>query len=187
MISNPVKFSSWAVPSYHVARSTTCWLHVISARCVTHDLHTNTPWPLERTCWRQFAAQWGDCKKSRIAPLNAIIIIMFFVCQGSLFSASVCLVHGRSRKGCIRIFKGGSQNAFKLKWVGPGTEWISAYVRPFSCPFGCHCAFLCQSGMLHICPSCFLLKLKLLKVNVNCAGNVRVKNNPKYSDTVKTL
>ena len=50
-------------------------LHVIGARCVARDLHTIVPWPLERTCWRQFAAQQGDCKKSRTAPLNAIIII----------------------------------------------------------------------------------------------------------------
>ena len=54
-------------------------LHVIGARCVAHDLQTNAPWPLERTCWRQFATQWGDCKKSRIAPLNAIIIIIIVI------------------------------------------------------------------------------------------------------------
>ena len=36
------------------------------------------PGPLERTCWRRFAAQWGDCKKSRIGPLNAIIIIKYY-------------------------------------------------------------------------------------------------------------
>ena len=33
-------------------------------------------WPLECMCWRQFTAQRGDCKKSRLAPLNAIIIII---------------------------------------------------------------------------------------------------------------
>ena len=31
-------------------------LHVISARCVARDLHTVAPGPLERACWRQFAA-----------------------------------------------------------------------------------------------------------------------------------
>ena len=31
-------------------------LHVISAPCVSRDLHTVSPGPLERTCWRQFAA-----------------------------------------------------------------------------------------------------------------------------------
>ena len=51
-------------------------LHMISARCVAPDLHTIAPGPLERACWRQFASLWGDCKKSRIAPLNAIIIII---------------------------------------------------------------------------------------------------------------
>ena len=33
-------------------------------------------WPLERTCWRQFAAQRGDCKKSRTAPLNYSSILL---------------------------------------------------------------------------------------------------------------
>ena len=51
-------------------------LHVISARCVACDLHMIAPGPLERTCWRRFTAQWGDCKKSPIAPLNVIIIIV---------------------------------------------------------------------------------------------------------------
>ena len=60
-------------------------LHVISAR----DLHTVAPGPLERTCWRQFAALWGDCKKSRTAPLNAIIIIIIITCR------STCWVTGR--------------------------------------------------------------------------------------------
>ena len=49
-------------------------LHMISARCVARNLHTIGPMPLERTCWRWFTAQCGGCKKSRIAPLNVIII-----------------------------------------------------------------------------------------------------------------
>ena len=53
--------------------------HMISARCVARDLHTVAPGPLERTCWRRFAALWGDCKNSRIAPLNAIIIIIIII------------------------------------------------------------------------------------------------------------
>ena len=58
---NSVKVSSWAVPSYHVARNTRCctWQ---SAWCVARDLQTIAPGPLECTCWRRFAAQWGDCK-----------------------------------------------------------------------------------------------------------------------------
>ena len=51
-------------------------LHVIGARCVARDFHTIVPWPLERTCWRQFAAQRENCKQSRTAPLNAIINII---------------------------------------------------------------------------------------------------------------
>ena len=52
---------------------------MISARCVAHDLHKIAPGPLERTCWRRFAAQWGDCTKSQIAPLNAITIIIIII------------------------------------------------------------------------------------------------------------
>ena len=37
---------------------------MISARCVALDLHTIAPTPLECTCWRWFAVQWGDCQKS---------------------------------------------------------------------------------------------------------------------------
>ena len=51
-------------------------LHVIGAWCVAHDFHTVVSWPLECKCWRQFAAQWGDYKKSWTASLNAIIIII---------------------------------------------------------------------------------------------------------------
>ena len=56
-------------------------LHMISARCVAHDLHTIAPWPLERTCWRQFTVQWGDCKKSQTPPLNVIITIIMLWLQ----------------------------------------------------------------------------------------------------------
>ena len=48
-----VKFSSRAVPSYHVAHN---MLHVISALFVARDLHEIALRPLESTCWRQFAA-----------------------------------------------------------------------------------------------------------------------------------
>ena len=61
---------------------------MISARCVACDLHTIAPGLLERVCWRQLAAQGGDCEKSRIAPVNAIIIIIIineqvFAVEGS--------------------------------------------------------------------------------------------------------
>ena len=60
---NSVKLNSWAVPLYQVAH---CRLHLISTRCATRDLHTIVPGPLERTCWRQFAAQWRDCKNFKL-------------------------------------------------------------------------------------------------------------------------
>ena len=35
---------------------------MLSAQCIAHDLHMIAPWPLQRICWRQFAAQWTDMK-----------------------------------------------------------------------------------------------------------------------------
>ena len=58
-------------------------LHVISALCVARDLHMIAPELLERTCWRQFVAQLGACKKSRIAPFNAIIISIVIIRRGT--------------------------------------------------------------------------------------------------------
>ena len=54
-------------------------LHVISALCVERDLHTITPRPLERAWWRQFAAQWGDCKKSWIESFNLILLLLLLL------------------------------------------------------------------------------------------------------------
>ena len=51
-------------------------LHVISVLCAARYLHTIAPGPLECACWRQFVVQPRDCKKSRIAPLNAIILLL---------------------------------------------------------------------------------------------------------------
>ena len=49
------------------------------------------PGPLEHACWRRFAAQWGDCKKSPIAPLNMnmIIIIIIIIIIITIINASV--------------------------------------------------------------------------------------------------
>ena len=66
---------------------------MISARCVARDLHTIAPGPLECTCWRRFAALWGDCKKSRIAPLNAIIIIIFVYRENAVRSLGLSCIH----------------------------------------------------------------------------------------------
>ena len=68
-----VKLNSWAVPLYHVTHN---MFHMTSPLCAACDLHTNAPRPLESRCWRQFAAQRGDCKKSRIMPVSAITIII---------------------------------------------------------------------------------------------------------------
>ena len=51
-------------------------------------------WSLERTCWRGFTAQQGGCKISRIAPFNAITIIIIIYPE-SLLSSDVdsnCLI-----------------------------------------------------------------------------------------------
>ena len=41
-----------------------------------HDLHTTEPWQLERTRWRQFAAQWEDCKDLKLRLSVTTILIM---------------------------------------------------------------------------------------------------------------
>ena len=67
-------------------------LLVMSARCVARDLHTIAPRPLEHACWREFAAQWGDCKKSRIVLFNVnIIIIIVFVIIVIIIITCSCL------------------------------------------------------------------------------------------------
>ena len=43
--------------------------------CCTWFAH-NCAWLFECACWRQFAVQWRDCKKSRIVPVNVIVIII---------------------------------------------------------------------------------------------------------------
>ena len=72
--------------SLHTKWQVTWHLHVISAWCVARDLHTTAPGPFECTCWRQFTALWGDCKKSRIAPLNANIIVIMFLSTELVFT-----------------------------------------------------------------------------------------------------
>ena len=61
---------------YQVAHNT---LHMISTRFFACDLHAVVPWLLERTCWRQFMAQQGDCKKSTTALLNTTLIIFIII------------------------------------------------------------------------------------------------------------
>ena len=73
---NSVRLNSWVVSSYHVARN---MMHVMSTWCVARDLNTIASRPLEHTCWRRFAAQWGDCKKSRIAPFNALLLLLLLL------------------------------------------------------------------------------------------------------------
>ena len=67
-------------------------LHVVSTRCVAHDLHTTVPRPLERTYWRQFTGQSGDCKNSQIVPLNAIMMMMTMVMKVRPASTALNLI-----------------------------------------------------------------------------------------------
>ena len=57
-------------PFYHVAHG---MLYVMSARCVARDLHLISSW---------IEAPWGECKTSRIAPFNAIKIIIIYRSRG---------------------------------------------------------------------------------------------------------
>ena len=117
-------------------------LLVISARCVARDLHTIVPGPLERAWWRRFVALWGDCKKSRIAPLNAIIIIIIEERRDSMPLLSTCpsanfllmapmLFFGRIFSLCCSQFRfffclsdfvGGQEGGGRGGWEGGGCE-----------------------------------------------------------------
>ena len=46
---------------------------------ILQSSHMAVPWPLEDMCWRQFMAQWGDCKQSRTAPFSAIVVITIYL------------------------------------------------------------------------------------------------------------
>ena len=95
-------------------------LHVMSARCVARDLHTIAPGPLESRCWREFATQWGDCQKSRIAhcqksrfaPLNAIIIIIIII-----INLRQHTLHSRTRARMC-MFRAGSNSMLYNRLVG---------------------------------------------------------------------
>ena len=79
-------------------------LHAISARYVARDLHTVAPGPLERTCWRRFAAQWGDlelrlwmrllllfsfhCVPQTSTALRWCLLVFYDICRESF---SVCV------------------------------------------------------------------------------------------------
>ena len=92
-------------------------LHVISTQCVSLDLHTIVPGPLEHTCWRQFAAHWGDCKNLElclwIQLLLLLLLLLFWDLQSILRTTkhgNCCGVsdnvhavqHGESRGECFQ-------------------------------------------------------------------------------------
>ena len=65
-----------------------------SAQCVAHDLHTVAPGSFERTSWRQFLMQGGDCKRSWIAPpnVNIITIIIIIIVIGIIFIIIIIVI-----------------------------------------------------------------------------------------------
>ena len=80
-------------------------LHVMSVLCVARDLHTVAPGPLERRVGDSSRRNEEIVKKSRFAPLKAIIINMV-VCRVRSPSVSIpvhcCLLfswEGRRREG----------------------------------------------------------------------------------------
>ena len=75
-------------------------LHVISAQCVAHDLHMIAPGPLERTCWRRFAAQWRDCKKIWNCAFECDYYYYYYI---ALVSAQVNMICTRLRPGHLSI------------------------------------------------------------------------------------
>ena len=73
-------------------------LHVMSARCVACFLHTIMPWPLERTCWRQFAARWGDCRNLKMRVLMRLLLLRWHLLQLSHHIGSHILSSGKASR-----------------------------------------------------------------------------------------
>ena len=96
---NSAKLSSWAVFSYHVAHD---MLHVISARCVARDLHTIARGPLERTCWRQHAALWGECRNIDLRlSMRASLLLSLLNTDRRFCSVLLCSVLLCSVVACV--------------------------------------------------------------------------------------
>ena len=70
-----------------------------------------------RTCWRWFAAQWRDCKKSWIAPFSAIIIITIII---------IIII--------IIINSGESKNSYKDKKKFSNSDKLTKTMGDFSFP-----------------------------------------------------
>ena len=62
-------------------------LHVINTWCVAHNLHTIAPWPLERTCWRQFVALRGDCWNLKLHLSMRLLLLLLLLLLSSSSSS----------------------------------------------------------------------------------------------------
>ena len=88
-------------------------LHVISSWCVARHMHMIVPWPLEHTCWRQFKAQWGDCKSLQLYLKLCVSMLILLL---SLLLLLLCFSHYRMGTAYLEI-KGPSSNWNHISWV----------------------------------------------------------------------
>ena len=119
-------------------------LHVISARCVARDLHTTAPGPLGRMCWRQFAAQWGDCENLELRLWMRLILKCFgelyfreqviwvgfrqssVWCHQNCFISSQLLDHSVEwwLPARYRVSAGTGRPGVNILWLGKVESWI---------------------------------------------------------------
>ena len=139
-----VKLDSWTISSYHVARY---MLHMISARCVARDLHTTAHLPLERTCWRQFAAQWGVKILNCVFQCNHYYYYYYYYYYYFYLSVAVCTTLWVNLSlrcilhvACVvkQATNQHTSNSYKLKLL-----YRSLPAHTYVCACACACACVC--------------------------------------------
>ena len=116
---------------------------MVSAWCVACDLHTIAPGPLERVCWRRFGALWGDHKKSRTAPLNAIIIIIIIiVCASILHSKTLNMdikhkLFNQIFHICPTYRHHWLNFFYYFQWMAFSLAWITKSAQKVTCSLHC--------------------------------------------------
>ena len=97
---------------------------VTSTQCVACYLHTILP--LERTCWKQFVVQWGDCKNLELCLSIGLWLLLLLLLLKETHPDSLNW-HG---KGFDKVWKDGLKLKQRL-WgvIGCIYKWIDRYLK----------------------------------------------------------
>ena len=111
---NSVKLNSLSCPfipheTWHVAWYVASAKRSICCTWFAHDCAQAT-W----VYWRQFAAQWRDCKKSEIVPLSLIIIIIIIIILQTTQKGNLARPAPKRLASCAAVWR---------TWSTPLTAW----------------------------------------------------------------